>query len=341
MKDAKFFDRKSGGSFRINPPGSPKNNPIYCLLPLEGKLFAFSKESITQIRPAEEIDPENTEPNTRHSYQKCYSIGTSNPIVARTIIQAHEILKSVILREGLDKKEILNHVWKSASFLFSCEGSFHSIFKETSEMIHECKKIIDEGKTGVIASLPQVTELEQRVSTFLGYAKRFLEKTFELLCIFYDSPNFEANFENYRDWISANQSITTEISHLLENDKDWIRQIAWSRNALDINHSKPDFKLEIQNFKLHPRNKFSIPSWKYDFSGKSAGDAQSEFSDIIKDMGIYKFNLLTFFEELFVLSVRDNFHQKWGFEIRKILHKDIKQNCPIKYFVTLSNFPSG
>ena len=160
MKDDRKFSRKSAFSFKISDPNSSEQDAIQRTLTLNGKLYSFSTESITQITLADEIDPENKEPETRHSYQKLFSIGTSNSFVARTIIQADELLRSLILRDGLNKEEILNHVWNSALLLFSCENSVHSIFKETNEKMYECDKILGQRESAVISSLPQVEELE-------------------------------------------------------------------------------------------------------------------------------------------------------------------------------------
>ena len=136
-------------------------------------------------------------------------------------------------------------------------------------------------------------------------------------------------------WHRINR-VTRRSGGLLEQDKDWIKLLAWCRNALDINHSKPRFKVEIENFKIHPGNKFSNPRWRYDFSGKN-GATQSNFSDIIIDMHIHLSNMLTFFEELFVLCVRDNWDRGWNYEIFKRNEEDVDKKCPTLYFVSWKN----
>ncbi len=329
------FNRKNAFSVNIADPNSDEVISIQDLIVLQGKLFAFSGKSIFELLPAETIDPGNQEPDTRHSYQKAYSIGTENSFVARTIIQANEILNSLILRDELDKQIIIDHVWDCSKLLFLCEDSLHSIYSQAMNLMHECDSIVNQGKRGShISSLPQVNGLTQHVVTFLGNAKRFLEKSHELLCVFYGAPKSNANFEKYRSWMAANESSKTEVRDLLELDKDWIRLIAWSRNALDINHSKPQFKVEIENFKIQAGNKFSGPRWKYDFSGKE-GEVQDDFSDIIKDMDIHLSNMLAFFEELFVLCVRDNWVHRMDFEIFKRKEENVDKKCPTLYFVSL------
>jgi hypothetical protein len=59
-------------------------------------------------------------------------------------------------------------------------------------------------------------------------------------------------------------------------------------------YGKQGFSLEIENFKLNPRNKCSTPGWRFDFSTKKEGTTQ-KYSDISSDMDIHLTNLLTFF----------------------------------------------
>ena len=341
------FNRNDAFSINIADHDCDEKDSIKCIIKIKKGLFVFSGKTISEILPAEKIDPNNQEPDTRHAYQKVYSIGAENSFVARTIIQAKEILDSLILRAELDRQIILDHVWDCSTLLFMCENSYYSIYSETMKLMHECDSIVEKGKSGIyISSLPQVNELHQRVFVFFGNAKRFLEKSHELLCIFYGAPKSGSKFKKYRDWMVSNKPSKIEVRDLLEQDKDWIKLIASCRNALDINHSKPQFKVEIENFKMHAGNKFSNPRWKYDFSADN-GEVQNNYSDVIKDMDVHLTNMLTFFEELFVLCVRDNWDPRMNFEIFKRNEEIVDKKCPTLYFVSLKtetsklDLPSG
>jgi len=335
----RVFNRDDAFSLNVVDPSLKESDPIQFFIEADGSLFCITGKSMFEILPADKIDPKNTEPETRHGYQKVFSVGTESAYVARTIIQAKSLLDSTVLRAGLDKKDIINHVWNCTKLLVACEASYYYIFSQTTELVAQCDEIIETGKrTKCIPSLPQVTDLDQHITSFLGNAKRFLEKTHELLCLFYDTPNAEANFQSYRAWMLANASESKEVNDLLEQDKEWIRHIAWCRNALDINHSKTHFKLEIQNFKLHPGNKFSSPSWRYDFAEKG-GVTQEEFTDIIHDMDVHMSNMLMFFEELFLFCIKDNWDTRFNFGLFKKTQADIDPKCPTLYIISFN--PGG
>ena len=332
------FDREAAFSLNLVNPDSNAQDVIYCMASLNGSCICFLENSISRVRPAEAVDPDNKEPQTRHSYQFMYSIGSRNPVVARTILQARSILESVILRDGLSNQVILDHAWDCAQHLMSCENSYRSIYSDTMELMYKCYEIINKGKVGsYIPSLPQVKDLDQRVVTFLGNGKRFIEKTHELLCLFYGATHQDSNFEAYRDWMTKHASSRNSVIDLLAQNRDWIKLLAWYRNALDINHSKPGFVVTIYNFTLHAGNTFSNPCWQYDFQGKKGGDTQNGPSDLIADMNTFLKNMLAFFEALFLSCIEDNWDGRYNFAIYRHREERINKRCPIMYFVSLKH----
>lgn len=327
------FNRKSAFSIDVRDPDIPNDTgSINCMIVLKDSLFTFSDNFISEMLTAETIDPENKHPDTRHSYQKIFSVGSANLCVARTIIQADSILKSVFLRKELNKQSILDHVWDCTKHLLSCEKALFSIYSDVMKLISQCDEIINEGKgSGHISPLPQVPDLEDKVGSFLANGKRFLEKSHELLCIFYGAPNSSSNFQAYREWMSSNQSEKTDVNRVLIRDEPWITRLALSRNAFGFNHSKEGNEVVLYNFRLHPGNKFTAPNWRYDFSKKDETEKQDHETDLIADLDTYLNNLLYFFEELYLTCFKDNFGDQFGFEIFSIEEDMINPKCPIAF----------
>ncbi len=332
----KKFDRKKAFSINLAENSKNTSDEIQYLINLQGSLYAFASNYISKVLPAESIDPENLHPETRHNYQKIHSIGCANSYVARSIIQTKQILDSIILNKNLNKQNILDQAWCCTEMLLNCESAHYKIYNETMQLMPMCDAIVEKGKKGtVIQALPQVEDLEGNVAIFLGNAKRFLEKTHEFLCMFYTAPNSGSNFKRYREWLTKNKPDKKDLIKMIEDDKDWIQQIASLRNAHEINHAEPQFDVEIVNFKLYPGNKFANPGWRYDFSARQ-GPVQTEFSDIVTDMNTYLTNLLTFFEELLTFCIIDNSDKNYNFKVYKQLPENIKENCPTIYFVSFN-----
>lgn len=332
----KIFDRNNAFAINMTNNSTDTGDSIQYLINMQGSLYAFADNSISKILPAESIDPGNLHPDTRHSYQKIHSIGCKNSYVARSIIQTKQILDSIILNKDVKKQNILDHAWYCSEMLFNCEAAHYKIYNDVMKLMPECDAIVEKGKEETaISTLPQVEDLEGKVAIFLGNAKRFLEKTHEFLSIFYKAPNSGSNFRAYREWLIKNMPDKRRLIKMLDDDKDWIKQIALLRNAHEINHAEPQFDVEIVNFKLYPGNKFSNPGWRYDFSGRK-GPVQVEFSDIVTDMNVYLSNLLTFFEEFLIFCIVDNSDKNYNFKIYKQLTENIKEICPTIYFVSFN-----
>jgi hypothetical protein len=303
------------------------------MVALNESLYVFSTKKIFRILTADDIDPDRRAPNTRHSYQEIYPIGCGNPFVARSIIQAKQILDGVILAPGLSKSNVLDAIWEAAELLLRCENAYFQIYNETISLLATCDELIKVAKSKPsIPSLPQVAELQERVGSFLGSAKRCLEKTHALLGTFYDCPDHGSNFQAYREWMAANRSSSEAVLTLLDSDRDWIRFIAAARNALAVNHARQNLILEVQNFKLQPGNKFSGPSWRHDLSDRG-GPVQEHWSDIIKDMDTHMHNMLTFLEEVYILCILDRCDRRLPFEftVYRKPEDDISEECPVLY----------
>ena len=77
---------------------------------------------------------------------------------------------------------------------------------------------------------------------------------------------------------------------------------------------------------------FSAPSWCYDLSERG-GSVQGYWSDIVRDMDTHLHNMLTFFEELYILCVLDNCDQRLPFKfgVYQIPNDEVKRECPVLY----------
>ena len=69
---------------------------------------------------------------------------------------------------------------------------------------------------------------------------------------------------------------------------------------------------------------------------KNGGKLQETASDIINDINIHLTNLLTFFEEIFLLCIKDNWDNSFKFELFRYPEEKINQKCPSLYFVSLT-----
>ena len=115
------FDRDGAFSIELD---ADRDDAVQEMITLNESLYVFSTKKIFRIHTADDIDPDRTAPDTRHSYQEIYPIGCSNSFVARSIIQAKQILDRVILAPGLSKSNVLDAIWEAAELLLRCENAY-------------------------------------------------------------------------------------------------------------------------------------------------------------------------------------------------------------------------
>ena len=150
------------GAFSIEL-GSDKDDAVQQMIVLNNRLYSFSTKKIFRIYTAHDTDPDRTASDTRHADQEIYPIGCSNSFVARSIIQAKQILDSVILAPELSKSNVLDAIWEAAELLLRCENTYFQIYNEAISLFVTCDELIEEAKSKPsIPSLPQVAELAAR-----------------------------------------------------------------------------------------------------------------------------------------------------------------------------------
>ena len=330
-----MFDRDSAFSMEIRDPGDPEDrSPIVEMLTIGNEMLVFKETSIHRGLSADTIDPERSDLSTRHSSEILYSVGAANSFVARMILQFKDMI-SLSISHTSRENEIARHVWESNKLLLECEKAFYHIYKHTMELMPKCDEIVEVNKNeSAIPALPKVPDLETHVYDFLINGKKFLVAAYRLLELFYQMPmngKNEAHFDKHRVWIKAKLGEEHPIYKTLESDEPWIRLIAECSNA--VRHEGTGLKIEVENFALKPGNKVAPPGWRYDLTKKKLG-RQDDYTDLIGDLDVRIYNMLTFFEEVLLLCLQGELEDT-ALMIFRIPNEKINPKCPIAYEVTV------
>ena len=330
-----MFDRDSAFSMEIRDPDDHGDeSPIVQILTIGNEMLVFKETSIHRGLPADTIDPERSDLSTRHSSEMLYSVGASNSFVARMILQFKEMI-GLAISQTARENELIQHIWEANKLLLECEKAFYHIYKHTMKLMPKCDEIVEANKNkSAIPALPKVPDLETHVSDFLINGKKFLVAAYRLLELFYQMPmngKNEAHFNKHRVWIEAKLGKEHPIYKTLESDESWIRLIAECSNA--VRHKETGLKLEVQNFALNPGNKISSPGWRYDLTRKGLG-RQDDYTDLIGDLDVRIYNMLTFFEEILLLCLQGELKDT-ALMIFRIPNERINPKRPIAYEVNL------
>jgi hypothetical protein len=317
-----------------DPTNIEEVDPINSSIVVDDELYVFKENSVYRIMTAESIDPDHEHPETKHSYEKIFDIGSSSPYLARITIQFDEIIKFLSLSKE-EHQNLLSFLWQANRYLLNAFVIDTSLVKDTTKLMPVCDKIIEENKNkSCIPAFPQIPDLEGNVRIYLNNAKLFLIESFRLLNVFYKMPfggKNVAHFNSHLGWIEKNLWKEHHIAKMIARDLGWVRLISECRNALE--HPEKGQEVKFKNLTLLPGNRFSGPAWSYDLTNKLK--IKYDFVDLIHDLSVFSYNMFHFFEELFLFSVNEKLANNKILALAEIPEKDINLKCPIKYKVIL------
>lgn len=322
-----ILKRNSAIHMEIIDPDAPNaKEPITDLISLGEQFLIIKANGVYQAHFPEEIDKENTAPDTKSTYTKLYSVGSTNPYLTFGFLQ----FKSLVAFSA-HKEQVFRHLWYTTRYLLNCEENLYYIYNETMRRGSEADKIITENKhKSFLPLLPTIPFLDEHVAQFLINAKHCLIQTFKIFHIILQAPDKGANFEDYYEWFKNRQAKYQGIYVTLKEDLNWIKEVSNLRNAIE--HPNKGQNIEIRNISLLPGNKFNLPSWKYDLSRKGCRK-QDYFSDIVADMNTILHNLLSFQEDVTALCLNQELidTNSW---IRICKKQNISSDCREKFFLS-------
>lgn len=320
----------------IHDPDSVDGSKIVAMENINDKLLLVFKEASTyKLITADSTDPQRIAPDTAHTYEKIAAFGASSPYVARLFLQFKGIIDQVYSDDSI-KSKLLEQIWSLNEQLLVCAQLELNIREQLGDVILKCDNVIEQNKSsGAMPPLPKVKNLDNDAKTFLSVGKQYLIDCFKLISLFTGLPigsRNEGHFDNHLKWVEQHCASYDKLSITLMNDLPWMRRLAECRNAVE--HPAPGQTITIENTKLHPGNKFSVPTWSYDLSNKM-GVKESDIP-IHQELDAYLNNMLYGLEDILLICISTGLRDQDMFSIYKRADADIDLKCPIKYYAALS-----
>lgn len=221
---------------------------------------------------------------------KISDYGTAHPIVARTVIQTGELIKSFPLSD--ETREAINSIsFDLERRLLACWEIAVKISSDVAAALDaQRKNAFQPQKDERFAEIPAVLGLESLAETFLYNSKLCLRDIARLFSPF-TGNHFDENYKKFEEWARQRYGADDDLTKLIVADRTWIAQLIGMRNAVEHPNHRGG-KLEIRNFRFHSKDGQQVlvpPTW---WQGK----AQPTLISV--DMEVYVHNMLTFYEDL-------------------------------------------
>ncbi|MCE3045370.1 hypothetical protein [Legionella sp. 16cNR16C] len=253
-------------------------------------------------------------------------VGTGNRIVARTLLQNHEILKAAWFEKKINKEAVTIALHTCKEELLNCEKIAMKIQAQVNSIVNdiEISGLQLEKNGRGYNPFPHVVDLESNCGNFLMHAKKVIKNISALPHYFIEGCRLHSNFK-----ILANEFKTTlGKEHLLTKFTQMNNEIVVKIMSLRNFFEHPeDKKTHIENFKLHSKHIIVVPQWYV--TGEQPRSITEDMNGIVN----FLFHLCeTFFIHLVMVSLKKG----TPYILREIQKSERNPEAPIKYNLSLS-----
>jgi len=132
-------------------------------------LEIYTATETYRLRSPETIDPEVTNPNAPWVSSKSSDFGSSSDIVARVLLQGHDMVNAAALPESqIDKERIVKQLHNCKEALLACEEVRMRVSERVESIIkHISTNGVDIEHRRHVRDLPQVPNLDEEARSFL------------------------------------------------------------------------------------------------------------------------------------------------------------------------------
>lgn len=242
--------RESAGSMNIIVPGD--DSEITGMLSLGDNLLVVKRKGIYQIKMADQIDPERTNPNVPNTIQRLAVFGSDEEFIGKILLTAYGLLGKGHLSPNIDADVAMIHaveITKNAAEMRALSDRFAS---EEQEIVDEF-----EGKIGNDRSLmlPSMVNVDIRIREFIQKADHALQELFGLTKLFYQDLG-NGGWESLKSRIEGENRIDN-FDQFLSSETPFLHLIRNARNAAE--HERSEMKLMATDLALNSQNQLVSP----------------------------------------------------------------------------------
>jgi hypothetical protein len=231
---------------------------IIAMCSCDGFLEVYMQDVTYRIQTPETIDPDRTNPDARFVAAVADNVGSSNPIVARVLLQGQEILNGAVFDRPIDKQVVVRELHAIKEALLACH-------KVAERVVSHVARVVDDGEKqglpgderGSLNPFPQVLDLDADATTFLIHARRAIRRISQLPSGFFSIPG-DSDFDHLLNRLAKVASARPMMKFVRDNAPG-IHYLSELRNCQE--HPKKGRHTMIDNFKVLPNGSVAVPMW--------------------------------------------------------------------------------
>jgi hypothetical protein len=295
-----------------------------------GFLEIYKLDKTFRVRTPESIDPLETNPNAPWVASPFSDVGSSNPIVARVLLQGNEILKAAFFDGELDQDTITKQLHSCKETLLACERMADTVGGHIDRIIADITErgISKDNHGRGMNPFPQVPNLDTDCGTFLVQANRAIKLICELPKLLIGLDKSDSNFDHLAKRLGPVVGEDSPLVKFVRGNAPMVRYLIELRNF----HEHPkDIETIIQNFHVIPSGEIQAPNWKL------VGIENQEARSVKDEMHAAIVFLIQLAETMLIYLVMHRVSGQFPFVADEIPDENVDPNLPIKYRLTIDN----
>jgi hypothetical protein len=262
--------------------------------------------------------------------KKVSEYGTSNPIVARTSVQVNNLLQPFSIPQPNKERIFEIYFTMVQPKLIRCMEITNRIYAEIDKIDAELREHgIKTQSGGRVLELPQITQLQEDVETYLYNAKSALRDLALVFDPFFGKSFDHSRYQEISKWALDNFGEGEPLPVLLAADQEWIKDIVKRRNAVE-HPGGYSGHLHIENYQVASiegteAQHIIPPTWRLNDDKPTL---------LLPDLSVTLSNLLEFAEDLLVACLKQH-GSRFPIVFYEILEEERDASAPVRLGVTI------
>jgi hypothetical protein len=248
------IDLQREGAMFMNVGAPDDLSAITAMVVIGNKMYVVKANSIYEVRLADEIDPDRTNPSVPNTQQKILSVGSDSEVVGRILLTARALFSKNYLPHSIDCDEALRLSFEILKDIVAM-GEIREALKEDEQ--NSIAQIKDNRKDDRSVLLPSIKNLSQRCNEFIQKADHSLVRLYSIVEIFYPKVR-KPYFEGFQNTLIASYGADDPFVRGVGNVLPFLKFVRDTRNSVE--HPKQDQKIIVKDFSFDPTGSVLAPT---------------------------------------------------------------------------------
>lgn len=239
------IDHARDAAISMNIGDDGDSSPLREIISATGRLLIIKERGIWQIKLADDVDPDRTNPDIPHSQQKLLPRGTLDPLVCRTLLQAKRLLNSDYLPNTCDTDAGLQ---ASLTFLHEVSALQDKAdeFKGLTARLSETFDATSPRGEGL--NIPAMGDVEARGKAFIQTADHAVRSLWQLVRALEPDLPARVSWSRFRARLEEGDDRSRQVVSVVEQLLIGFTFLRNTRNAVE--HPKPGQEVVFEDYRL-------------------------------------------------------------------------------------------